>query len=188
MIISHGGKGGDFPILALAIEKTFGEQYITALECIARATFRDSLLTFKNAGYSHPGMATLTDLFGIDNVAPHTALSDASALKQLCMTNEGLVFNQIDRVTLQDILHEAWRKLPLSLCDVFALAAEMRDHDSDSLLTEILTSYADDTSAQKYRLVWQIVRHYKNRYEVYRSHKHLAPDKALWTALPNTSA
>ena len=47
-IVSHGGTHGDFPLLALAIEKSFGDAYITSLQCISRAAFIDSMRKFQS--------------------------------------------------------------------------------------------------------------------------------------------
>ena len=180
-IVSHGGAEGDFPLLVLAIEKTFGDGYITELDCISRASFIDSMLESQYLGYPKQGIAGLTTKFGMELPTPHSAAGDAGALKQVCLQNEKIVFGDTDRTTIQDLLHKAWDKLPLSLANVFTLAAETC---SDGEFINELTRFSGNNTALKPRLIEQIIMHYKRKFRVYRSNDFLTPDLSLWTRQP----
>ena len=179
-IISHGGSKQLLLILALSIERSFGDGYLTELDYILRANFVDSAKELQKLGYPRPGLKGICSEFNIPLSVPQTAVGNASAIKQLCTRKRRMILEGIQRVTIQDLLHKAWDRMPLSLANVAMIAQKVSFEE----LLEQLYNHSEVTSALKPDVVTRVAKFYKNREDLRQSNQWLPDERSLWRSQP----
>ena len=180
-IICHGGTDHLFMILVLAIERSFGDDYLKELDHIIRANFVDSAVLLKHAGYVKTALYCTCKKLNIPLSAPQNAVGNACAIKRVCALENKIIAEARGRVTIQDLMHIAWGRLPLSIANVAMLA---KHNTLEELLVE-LKPYCRETSALKISIVSRIANFYKKREDTRQSYCWLPEERSLWIQQPS---
>lgn len=117
-IIAHGGYLNDFPLLLTNCMRT--KYDYTLLE---KYTFIDSKLVFESKGYKRPGLDALS---GKGDRRIHSAIEDVKlardVIKKLLVID--ITTTNTYAYTLQDILQYLEGKLPISIQNIYKIAAQ----------------------------------------------------------------
>ena len=167
-IVCHCGWHHLFLIFALTIERVFGNDYLKDLKHLNRANYIDFGKLLLASGISKPSLANMCKVINIAIENPVNACSNVKAMKQVGLANFALLEKWTARVTIEDLMHHAWEKLPFSLGNVLLLA-KIKSHED---LSDMLYERTSQKSALKRSHVTKIVNAYKllsDSSEVYKS-------------------
>ena len=167
-IVCHCGWHHLFLIFALTIERVFGNNYLTDLKHLNRANYIDFGKVLVGSGITKPSLANMCKASNIVLQSPPDACNNVTAMKQVGLANFALLETWTARVTIEDLMHHAWEKLPFSLGNVLLLA-KIKSHED---LSAILYERTSQKSALKKSHVTKIVNAYKalsDSSEVYKS-------------------
>ena len=173
-IVCHGGWNHLFFIFALAVERVFGNDYLKDLVHVIRANYIDFAKVLSATGCKKTSLSIVCQHAAIVIEHPVNALSNVRAMKKLCMVYYNVLEAWVDRTTIEDLMHHAWGKLPLSIANVAVLAK----HKTHLELTDILYNHCSQKSALKFDHVHAIVKAYLKQAESSQV------DKSLWTTQP----
>ena len=143
-IIAHGGYLADFPLLvANCMKKDFTYAWLNNCELV------DSVKELQRLGYKKPGLNSFAPPNRI-----HSAFDDVRLLHRVA---NDLLPQKLHIYTLEDIIHQMYTKMPISIIDLRRLAGEAESlQHMEALLHELST---ENTALNK-KQVWKIARHY----------------------------
>ena len=156
-IVCHGGKDHLFLILALAIERTFGEDYLRDLKYLIQANYIDSAQLLSKAGCQKTNLGIVCRSLGITIEKPHSAEANARAIKQICTIYHKLLDTHKTRVTIEDLMHTAWSRQPMSIANIAMLVKHMTLEE----VVQELHKHCTEKSALKDSIVLCLVNLYK---------------------------
>ena len=155
-IVCHGGKDHLFLILALAIERTFGEDYLRDLTYLIRANYIDSAQLLSKAGCQKVNLGIVCRSLGIAVEKSPSAETNARAIKQICTIYHKLLEAHKTRVTIEDLMHTAGSRQPLSIANVAMLVKHMTLEE----VVQELYKHCTEKSALKVSIVLRLANLY----------------------------
>ena len=146
-LVGHGAFLSDFPLLISNCIK-YGYDYTR----FQNFNFIDSMQVFQSNGYQRSGLSALSNVERIN----HSAIQDVELLSDIVKKyNIDLTKGYV----LNDILQYMNKKMPVSIIELYRLAAESTSYSSLEL---VLRSYTSTKTALNEKQLYKIVYRYFN--------------------------
>ena len=143
-IIAHGGYHADFPLLiANCMKKDFTYAWLNNCELV------DSVKELQRLGYKKPGLNSFSPPNRI-----HSAFDDVRLLRRVA---NDLLPQTLHIYTLEDIIHQMYTKMSVSIIELQRLASEAATLQCMEVLLHELST--ENTALNK-KQVRKIARHY----------------------------
>ena len=153
-IVAHGGFNSDFPILLTNCLK----YNFKKIDVLTKSCFIDSMLTFKNAGWTRPGLDSLCEEINLARNS-HSAVTDVYLLKTIYSNHPELPKY---RYSYSEISIFTNKKIPLSFISLNTLAMESKSNLD--LKTKLIEKLNDKTSLNRAQVEKISIYFFNNRY------------------------